>query len=496
MNKILLFFVTITFITLGWTQSLPQRTNPSTNFRVEYQNHNLSRAVGDSCGYLSNAYLAIDKIQSGVWWNGAYRGASAGSPGFSEAGQYFTAPQDMKIDGFQIVYYFTPENTATSMPVVGKIYEALADSTPGNLLAVDTIFVDQQTPGTTVANYATFDFDNDPIISGAGNGFFLSVRAYTNDSIFFLSNDDGQDEDLSYAYFENVDVPANSYWVNYLSYGPAYDYDHLFFPIFKFEFSNDYTLNTDTVCRGSDVCMDVTNFSGILYDSLWNPNHGNDSLYLGWDLGSGVEGNAMKSYCATPTTAGNVSIAMLDSVYFYNDATPFCPLNVTKQIFVVDSVDADFTFTNTGLQVDFTNTSMNADTYLWNFGDMNTSTDTNVSHTYAANGVYTVHLKAYNQCFEDSSIQSVDLSTVGIPEWDIRDIRIYPNPTKRLVYIDSEFYNEEVELTVINVLGKIVLQRSITSDLEQVDLDSFGQGTYFFNIKSDGLNLTRKVVVQ
>ncbi|PKP01300.1 MAG: hypothetical protein CVU11_15580, partial [Bacteroidetes bacterium HGW-Bacteroidetes-6] len=62
---------------------------------------------------------------------------------------------------------------------------------------------------------------------------------------------------------------------------------------------------------------------------------------------------------------------------------------------------ANFTVDNTAPfcsnTVQFTDYSTNTPTsWLWNFGDGQTSTSQNPSHTYAANGVYTVSLKATN----------------------------------------------------------------------------------------------------
>lgn len=494
MNRLLLAFsATLTFSALI-AQNLPQRTNSEANFQVEYTNHNLTKAAGDSCGYMANAYLAIDKVDAFVWWNGPYYGATSGAPSFSEAGQYFTAPQPMRIDGFQIVYYWRPAAAATSMPIVGRIYEALADSTPGALIGVDTIDVAQTVPSTGLANYATFYFDNQPVVGG--NGFFLDVRAYTNDSIYFLSNDNGQMEDLSYAYYEDVDVPANSALVNYLAYGALYDFDHLFFPIFKTEFTNDFTVS-DSICRGSDACVNVINNAPITYDSLWNRRSTNDTIFLGWTFDGNSVGGQMRSHCEAMNTPGTIAITMNDTIDFYNDNTGKCPVQVTKQIFVVDSVHANFTFVDqlNGL-VDFTNTSMNADTYLWDFGDMNTSTDTNTSHTYAAQGTYTVHLKAYNQCFEDSSIQDVFANFVSIEEFDLGSILLYPNPTQNVVNIASDINGGNVELTVVDILGKTVFKKELNKSLEQINLSVYGQGTYFFRMKSNEKMITRKVVVR
>jgi hypothetical protein len=122
--------------------------------------------------------------------------------------------------------------------------------------------------------------------------------------------------------------------------------------------------------------------------------------------------------------------------------------------------------------------------------------DTNTTNTYAANGIYNVHLKAYNQCFEDSSIQSVDLSTVGIKEFSLDAVNLYPNPTTNTINIQSDLFNGELNLTVVNILGKVVLEKELKSNLEQIELGQFGQGTYFFRLENNQKSVTRKVVVQ
>lgn len=59
---------------------------------------------------------------------------------------------------------------------------------------------------------------------------------------------------------------------------------------------------------------------------------------------------------------------------------------------------ADFSFTTSGLTVDFTDQSTDSDGNVvgwnWDFGDSNISTSQNTSHTYAASGTYTVSLTA------------------------------------------------------------------------------------------------------
>ncbi|QQY83228.1 PKD domain-containing protein [Tamlana sp. s12] len=64
---------------------------------------------------------------------------------------------------------------------------------------------------------------------------------------------------------------------------------------------------------------------------------------------------------------------------------------------LVLSTVPDFTFENvTGLQVQFTDASILAETHAWDFGDGNSSTELNPTHTYAAAGTYEVTLTTTN----------------------------------------------------------------------------------------------------
>jgi len=65
-----------------------------------------------------------------------------------------------------------------------------------------------------------------------------------------------------------------------------------------------------------------------------------------------------------------------------------------------------------GLMVTFTNASLNADTYSWDFGDSESSTETSPSHTYAADGTYDVTLTATNSGGSNAVTQSLELTGV------------------------------------------------------------------------------------
>lgn len=83
---------------------------------------------------------------------------------------------------------------------------------------------------------------------------------------------------------------------------------------------------------------------------------------------------------------------------------PYCP-----------DVTATYADSVSELSVFFTDASTNNDAWFWDFGDGNTSTMQNPSHTYAANGTYTVCLIATSACDADTTCTSITVSTCSNP---------------------------------------------------------------------------------
>lgn len=83
----------------------------------------------------------------------------------------------------------------------------------------------------------------------------------------------------------------------------------------------------------------------------------------------------------------------------------------TQTVVVNPGPTAGFSSTVSGLTATFANTSSNALTYSWDFGDGNSSSDANPTHDYAADGSYTVVLTVSNNCGSSSFTQTVVINT-------------------------------------------------------------------------------------
>ena len=89
--------------------------------------------------------------------------------------------------------------------------------------------------------------------------------------------------------------------------------------------------------------------------------------------------------------------------------------NISNNIFASQEFqfpEANFTFVNNMLVVDFTNLSQNAITTIWNFGDGNSSSDISPNHTYSQSGTYNVQLIISNDCGVDTFNLSIFVEIV------------------------------------------------------------------------------------
>jgi len=82
---------------------------------------------------------------------------------------------------------------------------------------------------------------------------------------------------------------------------------------------------------------------------------------------------------------------------------------------------------------------------------------------------------------------------VGIDNTDISSMmKIYPNPTKGKLCIESEIM-ERVE--VFDVTGKFVYETVVSSDVLDVDLSGFRKGVYFVRIITEKGIVVERIVL-
>ncbi|MEM9820662.1 MAG: S8 family serine peptidase [Bacteroidota bacterium] len=152
--------------------------------------------------------------------------------------------------------------------------------------------------------------------------------------------------------------------------------------------------------------------------------------------------------------------------------------------------------------VSFTNNSVNGSTYLWNFGDGNTSTAFEPSHIFNQTGTFTVSLTVINAdgCSDSELIEIVVEEVVtSISELEAQNqIKVFPNPTRQLVNVSFDFdETQNVEVRLVDILGRQVNNLGLNNyqnDQIQVDLSNYTNGIYYLVFDLEGTKVVKKVV--
>lgn len=145
--------------------------------------------------------------------------------------------------------------------------------------------------------------------------------------------------------------------------------------------------------------------------------------------------------------------------------------------------------------IKFTNGSLNATSYKWDFGDGGTSTDKDPSHTYPNVGTYTVTLSATgSSCTSKSNpvVIKVDNCT-GVDELEAGNISVYPNPASSFLTIKSA--ENITSVMVVDMLGKAVITDNTSKkNTIQLDIETLPAGFYFVKINTATAQKLVKVV--
>ena len=172
-------------------------------------------------------------------------------------------------------------------------------------------------------------------------------------------------------------------------------------------------------------------------------------------------------------------------------ASPLLPIGLLL-IFVLSSCglfrqkepNANFTVINSGCEapctVMFTNTSDNADTYEWDFGDGQTSSISSPEHYYETPGTYTITLTAFNE--SGSSTVSTPINITGDPVnpyytfvLDRIDINAFPTMNGSQAWDPNESgssQNPDIFYQVEDVTGAIFGTSPTNSNVSTTSLPS------------------------
>jgi PKD repeat protein len=171
-------------------------------------------------------------------------------------------------------------------------------------------------------------------------------------------------------------------------------------------------------------------------------------------------------------------------------------------------VNAGFTETISGLNVNFTNTSTISNgsitTYGWSFGDGNFSTAPSPVHFYTTPGPYNVVMvvngfdTSQNACVD--SISKTITVSIGsaVNDVKVQELNIYPNPTTKNITIDIPKGEKFENVVITDVSGRKVSNKFVTIDSERltISLKNRSTGIYFIKLQTNKHIYTSSIMKQ
>lgn len=413
------------------------------------------------------------------------------------ASQYFNAPDTITISGFRFLAN-SNSTTSASTNITCSIYLAGTDSMPtGAPLASTVHAVD------TIAGNNTIGFYEEEVLFPSSititQPYVVVVENTTTDDVILIGSDyaadDGQDEWLSSGKISGSWIRGYNIMVG----TDNYNADWMMYPFVSYNLTSNFMLDKSCIEDGDTV--NTTNLSTpmTLYaDSMYSVGaYVNAPIiaYFNWNFGDGGGFSKALAPSHIYSNAGYYPVTLRDTMYGWTNT---CVVSDTQ--YVNTEPTASFTYTSTGLTVNFNNTSDGgANSYSWDFGDSNTDTATSPSHTYSGNGTYTVTLIVSNSCGADTTTQSVSVFAVGAEENNLKQqVSVFPNPATEAINIELNGNIENnVFATMVNILGETVIssERIKNGNQNKLDVSALPEGIYILRIRKGNEEITKQISV-
>lgn len=181
------------------------------------------------------------------------------------------------------------------------------------------------------------------------------------------------------------------------------------------------------------------------------------------------------------------SKGIIDEQYF--------TINAAQPIIASFSLNNDTVYLSEGGVVSLSNNSQGSFTYLWSFGDGDSSISANPSHTYTSTGTYNITLSASNGSCSHQYTQVVEvlsspLVVTGVNELNQKN-QFYNYGNSNFNWVFDNASNKQI--LVYNIQGKLIFSDVFTTNYK-FSLKNFSSGVYIATVKSEDGSFWRKKI--
>ncbi|MBW8050912.1 MAG: T9SS type A sorting domain-containing protein [Cytophagales bacterium] len=220
-----------------------------------------------------------------------------------------------------------------------------------------------------------------------------------------------------------------------------------------------------------------------------------------WNFGDGTDTTVASPPHTYPPADSSYYVCLTatnvcgkDSV-FCDSVTISCPVPVAK-----------FGYNVTFSTVSFFDSSSNAVSWFWNFGDGNTDNIASPLNIYSlVDSAYYVCLTVTSVCGKDSTIcDSVTVILTGIDQslFSKYQLKVYPNPNAGAFVIELNLPNvQNVEVALFNASGKLIYNENIKqlsgTFRKEIKLKDHSRGIYYLQVIIPNIKaINKKIIIE
>lgn len=212
-------------------------------------------------------------------------------------------------------------------------------------------------------------------------------------------------------------------------------------------------------------------------------NAGNPGLTYAWSTGQTTQTLDVAPFVNTTGVPGSFV-----SVYVVVTNANKCQASDAKVLNIVPVASVStINKVQSGLGVQLSSDALNANYYLWEFGDGVTSNDSMPTHYYPASGTYNVRVIVGNACYYDTAYITLNISNVGTGTLNAGNsaVRLYPNPSQGQVTVEYEGAGGINAVSVVNAVGAVVYKETFKqARKEMVNLSELPAGSYLIRVQT------------
>jgi PKD repeat protein len=179
-----------------------------------------------------------------------------------------------------------------------------------------------------------------------------------------------------------------------------------------------------------------------------------------------------------------------------------CTYLIATEVILIPSPDVEFTWNGT-LQnepITFINSSSISDgvisTYAWDFGDGNSSLETNPEHIYSSASIFSVSLTATSALGCTMTLtEQISISSSNNEFNSSNSLLLYPNPTTNILHLSAQ---KITSIKIFDCTGRIVPVNIFRLGTNQMDIDTSAMenGIYTIAIASSDVSRTASFIIQ